>query len=67
MLFGGGCTAEAISKEGPDPYEPPLRLRRHPIAHSSLEHDHLKNGFWAEHLRGGTDERGVDGHLRGHA
>ncbi|MEZ4759800.1 MAG: S46 family peptidase, partial [Flavobacteriales bacterium] len=46
VLFGGGCTAEVISKEG-------LILTNHHCgfgaiqSHSSLEHDHLKNGFWA--------------------
>ncbi|MBX7094629.1 MAG: S46 family peptidase [Flavobacteriales bacterium] len=44
--FGGGCTAEVISYEG-------LILTNHHCgfgqiqAHSSLEHDYLKNGFWA--------------------
>ncbi len=46
VLFGGGCTAEVISKEG-------LLLTNHHCGysqiqqHSSLEHDYLKNGFWA--------------------
>ncbi len=44
--FGGGCTAELISGEG-------LLLTNHHCgygqiqAHSSLEQDYLKNGFWA--------------------
>ena len=44
--FGGGCTAEVISKEG-------LILTNHHCGygqiqqHSSVEHDYLKNGFWA--------------------
>ncbi|MBK8341055.1 MAG: S46 family peptidase [Flavobacteriales bacterium] len=46
VLFGGGCTAEVISKDG-------LILTNHHCGfgsiqeHSSLEHDYLKNGFWA--------------------
>jgi len=45
--FGGGCTAEVISKQG-------LILTNHHCGygqiqqHSSLEHDYLKNGFWAK-------------------
>lgn len=45
--FGGGCTAEIVSKEG-------LLLTNHHCgfgqiqAHSSLEHDYLKYGFWAK-------------------
>ncbi|MEZ4790868.1 MAG: S46 family peptidase [Flavobacteriales bacterium] len=44
--FGGGCTAEVISEQG-------LILTNHHCGfsaiqeHSSLEHDYLKNGFWA--------------------
>ena len=44
--FGGGCTAEVISDQG-------LILTNHHCgysqiqAHSSLEHDYLKDGFWA--------------------
>ncbi len=44
--FGGGCTAEMISKEG-------LMLTNHHCGygqiqnHSSVEHDYLKDGFWA--------------------
>lgn len=44
--FGGGCTAEVISYEG-------LILTNHHCgyaqiqAHSSLEHDYLRDGFWA--------------------
>jgi len=47
--FGGGCTAELVSDEG-------LLLTNHHCgygqiqAHSSLEHDYLKNGFWAKNL-----------------
>lgn len=46
MHFGGGCTAELVSKQG-------LLLTNHHCGldaiqrHSSLEHDYLKNGFWA--------------------
>lgn len=46
VLFGGGCTAEVISRQG-------LILTNHHCGfssiqeHSSLEHDYLKNGFWA--------------------
>ena len=44
--FGGGCTGEVISAEG-------LLLTNHHCgydqiqAHSSVEHDYLKDGFWA--------------------
>jgi hypothetical protein len=44
--FGGGCTAELIGSQG-------LLLTNHHCgygqiqSHSSLEHDYLKNGFWA--------------------
>ncbi len=49
MHFGGGCTAELVSNKG-------LLLTNHHCgysqvqAHSSLEHDYLKNGFWAKNL-----------------
>ncbi|HPI29582.1 MAG TPA: S46 family peptidase, partial [Bacteroidales bacterium] len=45
-LFGGGCTAEIVSDQG-------LILTNHHCgysavqAHSSVEHDYLTNGFWA--------------------
>lgn len=45
--FGGGCTAEVISTEG-------LILTNHHCgfsqiqSHSSVEHDYLKDGFWAK-------------------
>jgi hypothetical protein len=45
--FGGGCTAEVISKQG-------LILTNHHCGfsaiqeQSSLEHDYLKHGFWAK-------------------
>jgi len=47
LQFGGGCTAEIVSDKG-------LILTNHHCgysqiqSHSSLEHDYLKNGFWAK-------------------
>jgi len=46
VLFGGGCTGEVVSPQG-------LLLTNHHCGysyihrHSSLEHDYLTNGFWA--------------------
>ena len=46
LLFGSGCTGEVISPEG-------LILTNHHCgysfiqSHSSVEHDYLKDGFWA--------------------
>jgi len=46
VIFGGGCTGEIVSPQG-------LLLTNHHCgygqiqAHSSLEHDYLKDGFWA--------------------
>ncbi|MDR2584721.1 MAG: S46 family peptidase [Prevotellaceae bacterium] len=46
LVFGGGCTAEVISKEG-------LVLTNHHCGYgtiqrlSSMEHNYLKDGFWA--------------------
>ena len=46
LLFGGGCTGELVSDEG-------LLLTNHHCGysyiqrHSSVEHDCLKDGFWA--------------------
>ena len=46
LLFGGGCTGEVVSPEG-------LVLTNHHCGyyhigrHSSVEHDYLKDGFWA--------------------
>lgn len=48
--FGGGCTSEVISEQG-------LLLTNHHCgygqiqAHSTLEHDYLKDGFWAKELK----------------
>lgn len=47
VIFGRGCTGEVISKEG-------LILTNHHCGydiiqqHSSVEHDYLKDGFWAK-------------------
>jgi len=47
VLFGGGCTAEIVSKEG-------LLFTNHHCgydniaASSSVEHNYLKDGFWAK-------------------
>jgi len=47
LHFGGGCTAEIISKEG-------LILTNHHCGYgsiqklSSVDHDYLQNGFWAK-------------------
>ncbi len=46
VLFGGGCTGELVSNDG-------LLLTNHHCGysyiqkHSSLDHDYLKDGFWA--------------------
>ena len=46
VLFGGGCTGELVSNEG-------LLLTNHHCGysyiqrHSSVDHDYLKDGFWA--------------------
>jgi hypothetical protein len=46
LIFGGGCTAEIVSDQG-------LILTNYHCGysniqrHSSLEHDYLKDGFWA--------------------
>jgi hypothetical protein len=46
VIFGGGCTGEIVSSQG-------LILTNHHCGysyiqdHSSLEHDYLKDGFWA--------------------
>lgn len=47
--FGGGCTAEIVSKQG-------MIFTNHHCGlgqiqfHSSLQNDYLKNGFWAKNL-----------------
>lgn len=49
VQFGRGCTAEIISDQG-------LLITNHHCgygiiqAHSSLEHDYLKDGFWAQSM-----------------
>ncbi|MFM9007261.1 MAG: S46 family peptidase, partial [Bacteroidota bacterium] len=49
VLFGGGCTGEIISGQG-------LLLTNHHCGfgqiqeHSSLEHNYLRDGFWAKEL-----------------
>jgi len=46
VIFGGGCTGEIVSAQG-------LILTNHHCgyeviqSHSAVEHDYLKNGFWA--------------------
>ena len=46
VIFGGGCTGEMVSSQG-------LLLTNHHCgygqiqAHSTVEHDYLKDGFWA--------------------
>ena len=46
VIFGGGCTAEIVSSKG-------LLLTNHHCgygriqSHSTVEHDYLKDGFWA--------------------
>jgi hypothetical protein len=47
VIFGGGCTGEIVSSQG-------LILTNHHCgygsiqAHSTVEHDYLKDGFWAK-------------------
>ncbi len=47
VIFGGGCTGEIVSPQG-------LLLTNHHCgygqiqSHSSVEHDYLKDGFWAK-------------------
>jgi len=49
VIFGGGCTGEIISDKG-------LLLTNHHCgygsiqSHSTVEHDYLKDGFWAMNL-----------------
>ncbi len=46
VIFGGGCTGEIVSSQG-------LLLTNHHCgygqiqAHSSVEHDYLRDGYWA--------------------
>jgi hypothetical protein len=47
VIFGGGCTGEIVSSQG-------LLLTNHHCgyseiqSHSSIDHDYLKDGFWAK-------------------
>ncbi|WP_395092465.1 S46 family peptidase [Vaginella massiliensis] len=56
--FGGGCTSEVISPQG-------LLLTNHHCGygqiqqHSSLEHDYLKDGFWAKNLNEELPNQGL--------
>ncbi|WP_066222137.1 S46 family peptidase [Formosa haliotis] len=56
--FNGGCTSEVISKKG-------LLLTNHHCgfgqiqSHSSLEHDYLKDGFWAENYEDELPNNGL--------
>jgi hypothetical protein len=49
VLFGGGCTGELVSDQG-------LLLTNHHCGygniqkHSTLEHDYLTNGYWAQRM-----------------
>jgi hypothetical protein len=57
VIFGGGCTGEIISDQG-------LLLTNHHCGygaiqqHSSVEHDYLKDGFWAKNK---SEEKPVSG------
>ena len=57
-IFGRGCTAELISAQG-------LLLTNHHCgygriqAHSSVEHDYLSNGFWAESFEDELPNKGL--------
>ncbi len=56
--FNGGCTSEVISNQG-------LILTNHHCgygqiqAHSTLENDYLKNGFWAKELKDELPNEGL--------
>ena len=58
VLFGGGCTGEIVSDEG-------LLLTNHHCGysfiqrHSSVEHDYLKDGFWAMNRSEELPNRGL--------
>ena len=59
VLFGRGCTGELISSEG-------LLLTNHHCGypqiqqHSSVEHDYLKDGFWAMSRREELPNKGLN-------
>ena len=58
VLFGGGCTGEIVSDEG-------LLLTNHHCGysyiqrHSSVEHDYLRDGFWAMNRNEELPNRGL--------
>ena len=58
VLFGRGCTGELISDQG-------LLITNHHCgygaiqAHSSVEHDYLTNGFWADSKENELDNPGL--------
>lgn len=58
MLFGRGCTGEIISSKG-------LVLTNHHCGygsiqkHSSIEHDYLKDGFWAMEMKNELPNEGL--------
>ncbi|MBR4756415.1 MAG: S46 family peptidase, partial [Bacteroidales bacterium] len=58
VLFGGGCTGELVSDDG-------LLLTNHHCGygfiqrHSSVEHDYLKDGFWAMNRSEELPNRGL--------
>ena len=60
VIFGGGCTGEIVSPDG-------LLFTNHHCGYgsiqslSSVEHDYLKNGFWAMSRAGGDSCSGAQG------
>jgi hypothetical protein len=58
VQFGGGCSAELVSDKG-------LIFTNHHCgfshiqSHSSVEHDYLKNGFWAKNLNEELPNKGL--------
>ncbi len=58
VLFGSGCTGELVSDKG-------LLFTNHHCGygqiqkHSSVEHDYLKDGFWAMNLKEELPNRGL--------
>jgi peptidase S46-like protein len=58
VVWLGGCSAEIVSPEG-------LMLTNHHCAygaiqsHSSVEHDYLKDGFWAKNRKGELPAEGM--------